>query len=163
MAGRTTVAKGVLARRATRSQRLYSLRLFRFLLLLFCARARRYLSFIGSGFRTYSWRLIGGWVRVQNNSFETICFGRPRVAIHRSSALGSASTVGGSSVAGFLYIIKFPRNFLGRFKCQPRDYCTVKCPRCRPRLLLRNEPGRLAGPRFKGCAREEMRCARCDV
>ena len=108
------------------------------------ARARRYLSFIGSGFRTYSWRLIGGWVRVQNNSFETICFGRPRVAIHRSSALGSASTVGGSSVAGFLYIITFPRNCLGRFKCQPRDYCTVKCPRCRPRLLLRNEPGRLA-------------------
>ena len=84
---------------------------------------------------------VAGFVYIQ--SFCTVC---ERVVFHRSSALGPARTVGGSSVAGFVYIVM--RSIvigLDPFKCQPRDYCTVKCPGCRPRLLLRKEPGRLAG------------------
>ena len=70
-----------------------------------------------------------------------------RFAFPRSSTLGSARTVSGSSVVGFVYIVVCSDALpdLTRLNANPANYCTVKCPGCRPRLLLCNEPGRQAG------------------
>ena len=69
------------------------------------------------------------------------------VACPCSSTLGSARTVSGSSAVGFVYILACSATVpkLTPLNANPANYCTVKCPGCRPRLLLCNEPGRQAG------------------